>query len=261
MEINQYPLESLAFQDDDYYDIDFWTGSGYQTKKILGSVIKAGILSAVENIYNTDGTLDANRIVDLNGNTLRFSNGIVEFDQGSANSAEIKLYEDSDFGGNYVSIRSPQTLTTDRNFFLPGNQPTDGYFLKTTGGFGSTQWGALPMEIQVAASDETTPLTLGNGKVTFRMPHRMTLTQVRASLTTPQQSGAIIRIDIIQNGVSVLSTKCTIDNTERTSTSAATLPVIVIGTLADDSEMRVDITQIGDGTAKGLKVTLIGTRQ
>ena len=56
--------------------------------------------------------------------------------------------------------------------------------------------------------------------------------------------------------VSVLSTQCTIDNAERTSTSATTLPVIAVSALADDAEIRVDITQVGDGTAKGLKVTL-----
>lgn len=72
MEINQYPLESLTFQDNDYYDIDFWTGSGYQTKKILGSTIKAGILAAVENIYNADGSLNGNRTIDLDGNVLSF---------------------------------------------------------------------------------------------------------------------------------------------------------------------------------------------
>lgn len=72
MEINQYPLESLSFQDEDFYDIDFWTGSGYQTKKILGSTIKAGILSGVVNvnIYNSDGSLTGDRNVTLDGGNL-----------------------------------------------------------------------------------------------------------------------------------------------------------------------------------------------
>jgi hypothetical protein len=43
MEINQYPNESLSFNDNDLYDIDFFNGVGYETKKILGSTIKAGI--------------------------------------------------------------------------------------------------------------------------------------------------------------------------------------------------------------------------
>jgi len=118
----------------------------------------------------------------------------------------------------------------------------------------------LPVELVVAASDETTALTTGTAKVTFRMPHAMTLTGVRASLSTAQASGSIFTVDINEGGTSVLSTKLTIDNTEKTSTTAATAAVISDSALADDAEITIDIDQIGDGTAKGLKVVLIGTR-
>ncbi len=119
---------------------------------------------------------------------------------------------------------------------------------------------ALPFELVVAASDETTALTTGTAKITFRMPRAVTLTAVRASLTTAQASGNIFTVDINEAGTSILSTKLTIDNTEKTSTTAATPPVISDTALADDAEMTIDIDQIGNGTATGLKVTLIGTR-
>jgi hypothetical protein len=118
----------------------------------------------------------------------------------------------------------------------------------------------LPEAIQLAASDETTALTTGAAKVTFRMPFKMTLTNVRASLTTAQTSGSIFTVDVNLNGTSLLSTKLTIDNTEKTSVTASTPAVISTSSLADDSEITVDIDQIGDGTAKGLKITLIGVR-
>ena len=118
----------------------------------------------------------------------------------------------------------------------------------------------LPTEIQLAASDETTALTAGTAKVTFRMPYAMTVTAVRASLTTAQASGSIFTVDINEGGTSILSTKLTIDNTEKTSTTAATPAVISDLNLGDDNEITIDIDQIGDGTAKGLKLTLIGTR-
>jgi hypothetical protein len=114
-------------------------------------------------------------------------------------------------------------------------------------------------ELIVAASDETTALTTGANKVIFRMPRAITLTSVRASLTTAQASGTIFTVDINENGTSILSTKITIDNTEKTSTTAATLPVISDSSLGDDSEISIDIDQIGNGTATGLKVYLIGT--
>jgi hypothetical protein len=112
----------------------------------------------------------------------------------------------------------------------------------------------------LAASDESTALTTGTGKVTFRMPYAMTVSAVRASLSTAQASGSILTVDINESGTTILSTKLTIDNTEKTSTTAATQPVISDTVLADDAEITIDIDQVGDGTAKGLKITLIGTR-
>ena len=118
----------------------------------------------------------------------------------------------------------------------------------------------LPAEVQLAASDETTALTTGAAKVTFRMPFAMDVTSVRASLTTAQTSGSIFTVDINESGTSILSTKLTIDNNETTSVTAATPVVISDNTLADDAEITVDIDQLGDGTAQGLIITLLGTR-
>jgi hypothetical protein len=68
-------------------------------------------------------------------------------------------------------------------------------------------------------------------------------------------------VDINEAGASILSTKLSIDASEKTSTTAATPPVISDSALADDAEMTIDIDQIGSTIAgAGLKVTLIGTR-
>ena len=113
--------------------------------------------------------------------------------------------------------------------------------------------------IQIACSDETTSLTTGT-KVTFRMPFAMTLTEVRASVTTAP-TGSTIVVDVHESGTTVLSTKVTIDISEKTSTTAATPAVISDSALADDAEIKIDIDQIGSTIAgAGLKVTLIGTR-
>ncbi len=117
---------------------------------------------------------------------------------------------------------------------------------------------ATPFELVVAASDESTALTTGTAKITFRMPRAVTLSAVRASLTTAQASGSILTVDVNEGGASILSTKLTIDNTEKTSVTAVTPPVISDASLADDAEMTIDIDQIGNGTAAGLKVYLIG---
>lgn len=66
VKINQYPLERLSFGDDDYYDIDYWNGSAFETAKIKGSTIKAGIVAGItaQNIYTDNGTLTADRTMD-----------------------------------------------------------------------------------------------------------------------------------------------------------------------------------------------------
>ena len=120
---------------------------------------------------------------------------------------------------------------------------------------------AKPTEaIVIACSDETTALTAGTGKRSFRMPYDFTLSDVRAALVTAQTSGSVFTVDIHEGGTSILSTKLTVDNTEKSSITAATAAVISDADLADDAEITIDIDQVGDGTATGLKVTLIGHR-
>jgi hypothetical protein len=114
--------------------------------------------------------------------------------------------------------------------------------------------------IIVAASDETTDIVASTNKVKWRMPYAFTVTAVRASLSTAQPAGAIFTVDINEAGVSILSTKLTIDNTETTSTTAATPAVVSDTALADDAEMSIDVDQIGTTGARGLKVYLIGRK-
>jgi hypothetical protein len=112
----------------------------------------------------------------------------------------------------------------------------------------------------IACSDETTDLTTGTAKVTFRMPTAGTLTEVKATVTTAPVGSDLI-VDINEAGTSVLSTKLSIDDGEKTSETAATPPVISDSALADDAEITIDIDQVGSGTAgAGLKVTLYVSR-
>lgn len=148
-------------------------------------------------------------------------------------------------------------------------EPFAGLF-KTIGGsvyrFDGSAWvsgsGSTPVCIPIAVGDETTALTTGNAKVTFRMPFAMTLTgdKARSSVTTAP-TGANLVVDINKNGATLLSTKLSIDATEKTSKTAATPPVTSSDSLADDDEITIDVDQVGSTIAgAGLKVYLIGTR-
>jgi hypothetical protein len=116
-----------------------------------------------------------------------------------------------------------------------------------------------PQSLIVSCSDETTALTTGTAKTTFRMPYAFTVTNVKASLTTAGTGVSLVTVDINEDGTSILSTKITIDATEKTSTTATTPPVILDTSLADDAEMTIDIDTIDtDNVATGLKVYIIG---
>lgn len=118
----------------------------------------------------------------------------------------------------------------------------------------------FPVDFCVAASDESTDLTTGTAKVTFRAPWAFTLTDVRASVNTAPV-GSTLTVDVNEAGVSVFSTIISIDASEETSVTAATAAVISDSSIADDAEMTIDIDQIGSTTAgKGLKVCLYGKR-
>lgn len=113
-------------------------------------------------------------------------------------------------------------------------------------------------ELCIACSDEGTAITTGTAKVTFRMPFAMTVTAVRATVTTAP-TGATIIIDINEGGSTILSTKLSIDASEKTSTTAASAAVISDTALADDAEITIDFDQVGSSVAgAGVKVWILG---
>jgi hypothetical protein len=43
IQINQYPLQATDVNNEDFYDVDQWNGSDYETKKISGGTLKSAI--------------------------------------------------------------------------------------------------------------------------------------------------------------------------------------------------------------------------
>lgn len=117
-----------------------------------------------------------------------------------------------------------------------------------------------PVDICVALSDETTALTTGTAKVTLHSPFAFTLTSVFAAVNTAP-TGANLVVDVNESGVSVLSTKLSIDATETTSATAATPAVIGDASIAAYAPITFDIDAVGSTVAgAGLKVWLRGYR-
>lgn len=177
----------------------------------------------------------------------------------------------SDDGVTWTTRWSQDNITAwgvaeTRNFADPVEDPVSTTIPSPTGNTGKAlivaangrelAWGGTRESIVIALGDEVTAITTGAAKVTFRMPYAFTLEAVRASLTTASSNG-LPTVDIKENGVSILSTKLTIDQGEKTSVTAAVPAVIADTVLADDAEITFNIDVAGTGAA-GLKVVLIG---
>jgi len=115
----------------------------------------------------------------------------------------------------------------------------------------------------VGVGDETTAITTGTNKRRLRAPFAFTITEARASLASAQASGTAVTVDVNQGGNSIFTTVLTIDNSELTSTTAATPSVLnaTYVSVADDALIAIDIDACdGSTAAAGLKVALIGYR-
>lgn len=218
----------------------------------------ATALTGLEIVPITQGGVDkrttTQEIADLSAVANIVAGTGIDVSTDSAGDTVISL------DGSAGDVVGPASSVTDTVARFDG---TTGKLLKAGG---KTIPELMLQSIIVACSDETTNLTAGVAKVTFRMPYAFTLLSgaagVRASLTAAQTAGSILTVDINENtgggATSILSTKLTIDNSELTSTTAATPAVISDTSLANDSEITIDIDQVGTPLAKGLKVTLIG---
>lgn len=113
--------------------------------------------------------------------------------------------------------------------------------------------------VELAASDETTVIEAGVGKIKKRIRWAGTLTAVYAELGVAHTSG-LFTVDINKNGSTVLSTKITLDANERDSATAAAPPVISDSSWAAHDEISVDVDVAGGGSPAGLKVTLVFAR-
>ena len=100
-----------------------------------------------------------------------------------------------------------------------------------------------------AFGDEKSDIEVGTDKLTFQMPNfATTLTGVSVNLKTAP-TGSVATFDLNEAGVSLLSTKITIDAGEKTSVTAAIPPVISDSAIAANAIITVDIDGVGSTIA------------
>jgi hypothetical protein len=117
----------------------------------------------------------------------------------------------------------------------------------------------IELELEVAASDESTALTTGTSKLTFYWPFGASVTEIFIGLTAQSTSGSVT-VDVNKNGTTVFSTNPSIDANEDTNLTGT------VGSLSSNptsfskgDKITIDIDAAGTG-AKGLKVIFIYKR-
>lgn len=180
-----------------------------------------------------------------------------------------KLFGDGGFLNNFAGTAAPTANDDTADGYGAGSiwldATNNNTYICESAGAAAAVWHQLnrgeAVSFTVAVSDETTALTTGTAKLTFRMPFAMTLTAIRGSVGTAATGGTLLTVDVNEAGVSILSTKLTFDASEFTTTTAATPAVISDSALADDAQITIDIDAVGSTIAgAGLKVTFIGIR-
>lgn len=239
----------------------FAVGQSIQTAGFTGSVANNKLARVITEVDATDmvfGGTDGDDIVtDAAGESVTLTAWV---------STRATLTETVEGSATFAGATEGDLIMYDGTDWVQLAKGTEGQVLGVGhvafGYTGNPQWlqqPAAPEAWGFACSDETTAITTGV-KIAFVTPYSFWLQDVKASLTTPQTSGALFTVDIKLNGVSVFTTLLTFDNTEKGSFSATTPFVLADATtvLAGNTEVTIGVTQIGDGTAKGLKVFLVG---
>ena len=217
-------------------------------------------INATDEIELNATLVDINANVEISGTTAQV--GVATFTARDIHSGGITIANAGQIGSvgdaDSIAIASNGVVTFSQIPVMPANSIDSDEYIDGSIDKEHLSAGAKTEVIAIACGDETTATAAATAVVTFHMPYAFTLTGVKAGVTTAPV-GSVLTVDINEAGTTILSTKITIDASEKTSGTAATAAVISDTALADNALMTIDVDGVGSGTAgAGLKVYLIG---
>tara|TARA_R110000787_G_scaffold7219_1_gene24784 strand:+ start:955 stop:3888 length:2934 start_codon:yes stop_codon:yes gene_type:complete len=215
----------------------------------------SGYLLNTTDTLTGDLTVTGNIVADTD---IYTNEEALKVQSGGTGGTWIKLDDANNLVEVNVDMKAPSFIK---------NSGTSSQFLKADGSVDSNTYVSgdeyrkyyqIDYTEHIALSDETTALTTGTSKVTFRSPGNIKASLFRLSCATAP-TGSVITVDINVEGVSILSTKLTIDAGEKTSRTAVTAMQFVTGedVIGDDNEITIDIDGVGSTIAgAGLKLIM-----
>lgn len=99
MEINQYANEAFQINDEDFYDVDYWTGTAFETRKISGLTLKT--------LLGQNATTAKREIVQfINKTGSELSEGTIVYLKTSSSSSEYPEVELADASTEATSSKT-----------------------------------------------------------------------------------------------------------------------------------------------------------
>lgn len=121
--IHEYPNEAFQINDEDFYDVDYWNGSDYESRKISGATLKAelsgggGVQSVsggnVYNIVEVNNVDPLNPVIQING--VKYSNVLFVDEINTSPTPNLNRFDQPfDIFGALVTANALTPTATNR---------------------------------------------------------------------------------------------------------------------------------------------------
>jgi len=200
MNINNYPLEAFQINDEDFYDVDYWNGTAYESRKISGATLKTllgqNAITAkreiVQFINKTGSALSEGTIVYLKSSSSSANYPEVELADASTEATSSKtigaVYETVGNDEVGIIVTSGEVDNLDTSMYSIG----DRLWLSTTAGEVTTVIPTAPDHSVFIGT--VTRSQNGNGRILYNIQngfeveelHNMSNTSVTTAVDTDE---------------------------------------------------------------------------
>lgn len=181
-------------------DVEWVTGGGGGSGDVVGPA------SATDNAFarfdQTTGKLIQNSAATLDDTGAPTFVGSVAVSGTSSSGADIKLYEDTDNGSNYVALVAPASISSNVSWTLPNADGTNGQAL-VTNGTGTLSW-ATPGGSVSISNDTSTATDVYPAFMSATSGTASTIYTGNAKLLYKPSTGELkSEVPVAQNGIFV----------------------------------------------------------
>lgn len=178
---------------------------------------------------------------------------------GETIGGDLNLYSTNDATKGIIRLHDETSV--ESNKIINCADPTANQDVATKNYVDTQISGLTPQayDLVVPLTSETGAVNSTGIKYTLYTPRTFTVSVIKASLTTAQTSGTAIAINITRAGVNVLNpaSSLTFVNGQTLSNQPSFVSNPTI--FSSNDKIEFNITAVGDGTAVGLKVSILGT--